>query len=662
MDKHTLWAMTLILLLALAACGVKAGWADADPVGALVPVPGLVQGLEHKTEHQMRSEVLPRFLAHDRRALPPGSGKGSKALTGYDMIAVDSEMTFDPAAGRVAAVSHAVIESVQDGLNEAGFWLEPMESLTVKLDDQELVYAVLSGYIVVTLPDPLAEGEQIELEFTDQGAPDCSPGIFGMTFCNLDEDLAYFGGCPWVPAKLTYSADDLMDSKDLSFSLTIPEGYVSAASADLLSVEDNGDGTFTHNYESTLPGNDVNFAFAPFDVAEAQSDSGVPSRVYTLPGHQTYAQAWADLDADVIDFYEQRYRDYLYSKIDAIQVLPELRSGLATLSAAFIYEGAYDYGPGQDYFSEGIFAHEIGHEWWAFMVPLREYVAPWLNEGFTEFSAYTFSETIWGQYDVDYAYNFYGQMITYTVPASTELPLSEMGMGNIPDDAYFLLTYQKGAYVMRMLRHVLGDEDFYAGMRTYAEGPGTQGSTTDLFQQTMEQETGQELDWFFDQWAWGIGWPHYKVDFAVEGDGDSGYTTTVTVSQEQDELFEMPVPIVLYVGDDEEEDSERVTHVERIDERSHTFSYQTEQNVRGLKLDPRSLVMARREPALTGDINGSGDVDGRDLAYLAFATNAEIAQYSYNWIGESDLNFDGVVDAEDLALLEENFGKEGTDE
>ena len=82
--------------------------------------------------------------------------------------------------------------------------------------------------------------------------------------------------------------------------------------------------------------------------------------------------------------------------------------------------------------------------------------------------------------------------------------------------------------------------------------------------------------------------------------------------------------------------------------------------VRGLYLDPRALVLARHEPALHGDINGSNDVDGLDLMYLAYAYRADLATGdSYNWIGVCDLNFDGKVDEADLQLLTGNFGREG---
>lgn len=653
-----------ILLLSAMLAGLILGLSSvgAQVQRVQVPEPELIKAATENNRRLLAHDVLPLYARQQRRGLLPGFTTETKGLTGYDLISVESEMSFDLPAGKVFGKSSVTLEGVTDGVDEVGFWLDPMDDFSVTLEAQELTYKVFSGYLVVTLPAPLNDGDTITLEFADEGVPDCSPGFFGMKFCNLDEDISYFGGCPWIPEKLSYSEDDLLDQYEIAFSLTLPDGYTSAASAWLQSIDDNGDDTFTHNWSSDRPASGVNFAFAPFDVFEATSGSGVVSSIYTLPGHDAYGQVWADMDAEIIDYFEGLFSDYLYEKIDSIQVLQELGGGFATMSAVFIYEDAFDREPGGDYFAEGIFAHEIGHEWWAYMVPLSEYDAPWLNEGFASFSANNYSATIWDDYLVDYyMYKMEAEMIMYLISPDQELPLSEMDLDRISQDHYFMLTYEKGAYLLRMLQHVLGEDDFYKGMRAYAEGPGTLGTTTDIFQETMEEASGEELDWFFDEWAWGTGWPHYKFGFELEGDEDAGYILTVNIEQMQDELFDMPVPIAIGVGEDDE-DRRTITHTERINERTHSFSYEVDEYIRGATLDPDYLVMARRQPALTGDINGSGDVDGFDLLYLAYALNSDIEDDYYNWIGECDYNFDGEINQKDVTLLAENFTKEWGDE
>ena len=646
------WFCGMVLLLAASALA-------APPPGPAVPRPGQVDAVQRNALGLRASEVLPHLAR--LRALARVAETASKSLTMYDVIAADSRMTLDLEAGRVAGSTEMTIQAVNDNLSAVGFWLTPMDAFSVTDGTNALGYSNSGqGYVTVTLAAPLDAGQQVTLTFSDEGAPDCSPGFFGMKFCNIDPDITYFGGCSWVPTRLSYSYEDSRDGYPLDFALTFPVGYESASPGTRTGATDNGDGTVTHSYQ--MDGQwGIDFAVARFDVAQATSASGALSRIYTMPGHQARAQAWADVDANVIDFYVARYADYPMGKIDAIQVLQELGGGFATPSAVFIYRDAFDYDPATDYMSEEIFAHEIGHQWWAFIVPLAEIgdpYSPWLCEGFAEFSALTFSASVWEDYYVDYQYEYYGDLIQDTIPPENQQPISGMDTGKLNDNDYFLLTYEKGAYFLRMLRLALGDDAFYAGMRAFAEGPGTQGATTDGFQATMEAASGQDLAAFFDQWAWGTAYPHYQYAFAVQGDDASGYTTTVRVTQATDALFAMPVPIVLYTGDSDEE-----THVETIDAKEQTFTYTSAESVRGLHLDPRALVLARREPALHGDINGSNDVDGLDLMYLAYAYRADITsadpQDAYNWIGVCDLNFDGKVDEADLQLLTGNFGKEG---
>ena len=630
--------------------------AAATPPGPAVPTPWQIDAIQRHALHLRAAEVLPHLAR--LRAQARASLTASKTLSMYDVISADNRTSLDLEGGRIAGTTDLTIRSTQNGLGAVGVWLTPLSAFTVSDGTNTLSYSDSGqGYVTVTLAAPLDAGQQVTLTFSDEGAPDCSAGAFGMQFCNIDPEITYFGGCSWVPTRLSYSYEDVSDSYPLTFALTFPEGYESASPGTRTGTVDNGDGTVTHAYQ--MDGQwGIDFAVAQFDVAQATAASGALARIYTLPGHQAHAQAWATTDANIIDFYVARYADYPMGKIDAIQVLNALGGGFATPSAVFIYQDAFDYDPAGDAMSEEIFAHEIGHQWWAFIVPLAEIgdpYSPWLCEGFAEFSALTFSDSIWGEYYVDYQYEYYADLIQDTIAAGDQQPLSGMDTGRLSDNDYFLLTYEKGASVLRMLRLVLGDDAFYAGMRAFAEGPGTLGATTDGFQATMETAAGQDLTWFFDQWAWGTTYPHYKYAFAVQGDDASGYTTTVRVTQETDALFTMPVPIALYTGDSDQE-----THVETIDAKEQTFTYVTAAPVRGLYLDPRALVLARHEPALHGDINGSNDVDGLDLMYLAYAYRADLATGdSYNWIGVCDLNFDGKVDEADLQLLTGNFGREG---
>ena len=362
-------ALSIGIACVLAAGALASGFDPAVPDSARIPA------IIERNDAFMADAILGRAIAASRL-------KSTAEMTGYDLISIDSDTVLDLAAGEIESRTDVVVESLVDGLAGAQFWLDSLDSIAIESGGSPLDFTDTHGGMVeVTFDGPLDEGERLTISFYVDGAPECEPGFFGMMFCNIDEDLTYFGGAPWVPTKVAYNGDDLMDFADVAFALTVPSGYVAAGSARLVEVVDNGNGTETHVFESIEPIGDVSFAVAPFDVATATGASGVVSQVLTLPGHDAYGQGWADTDADIVDFYEARYCDYPYGKIDSIQVLQELYGGFATPAAVFVLASAFDNQPAVDWMAESIFAHEIGHQWWAYIVPTYPRSVPFPREG-----------------------------------------------------------------------------------------------------------------------------------------------------------------------------------------------------------------------------------------------------------------------------------------
>src|SRR5262249_39625848 len=111
------------------------------------------------------------------------------------------------------------------------------------------------------------------------------------------------------------------------------------------------------------------------------------------------------------------------------------------------------------------------------------------------------------------------------------------------------LSYAKGGMVLHMLRHVLGDTDFFAGLRQYRATWGYNSATTENFRDVMELVSGKNLHPFFQQWIYGEYYPQYSLVWgSVPADG-GGYDVTVTVGQTQSwQLFHMPIDLTVTTG------------------------------------------------------------------------------------------------------------------
>lgn len=200
---------------------------------------------------------------------------------------------------------------------------------------------------------------------------------------------------------------------------------------------------------------------------------------------------------------------------------------------------------------ESFRAHEMAHQWWYYGVEPASYRDAWLSEGFAEFAGLWYMQII---------LNDNGKYLKKLRESRQEIrrqraKAAPIGLGTRALESwrggYGLITYEKGAWVLHMLRNMMLDvrtmsEDrFQAMMRDfYQTYRGKRASTLD-FQHVVERHFGQPMDWFFDQWVYGTAVPTYTLSWNPEPDS-SGYAVRVRVRQsEVPETFGMYVPILI---------------------------------------------------------------------------------------------------------------------
>jgi aminopeptidase N len=133
--------------------------------------------------------------------------------------------------------------------------------------------------------------------------------------------------------------------------------------------------------------------------------------------------------------------------------------------------------------------------------------------------------------------------------------------GFIDNPAIYATVYQKGAWVLHMLRGVMGDEPFFKAIRAYYERYKYSNAETSNLQNVFEEFYGDKLDWFFDQWVYtGTGRPKYEYSWKFEDfqdqKGSGAYTVRLNLKQVQNndiDVYKMPVKItVVTAGGDKE--------------------------------------------------------------------------------------------------------------
>ncbi|MCZ6772247.1 MAG: M1 family aminopeptidase, partial [Proteobacteria bacterium] len=220
-------------------------------------------------------------------------------------------------------------------------------------------------------------------------------------------------------------------------------------------------------------------------------------------------------------------------------------------------------------FIQEITPHEVAHQWWGHMVGWSSYHDQWLSEGFADFSASLFIQSVnknpkpyleflkhWREAILDK--NRFGFRANDVGPIWMGRRLRT---ARTPS-AYSKVVYAKGGFVVHMLRRLMydtktGDERFIKMMHDFVRSHLHKNATTQSFQQTVERhmtaamnlDGNDKMDWFFDQWVYGTEVPSYQLDYTLQSQSDGSVVMNGTVTQKGvADDFKMQVPIYVTFG------------------------------------------------------------------------------------------------------------------
>src|SRR5262249_34810522 len=182
------------------------------------------------------------------------------------------------------------------------------------------------------------------------------------------------------------------------------------------------------------------------------------------------------------------------------EVLVEKTAGQEAAGFALLSD-AYGQAVLKEPTAVSLIAHELAHQWWGNLVTCRQWTHFWLNEGFATFMAAAYDEHRFGagayRQDIERARVRYEEVRRDGGDRSLVFP-----DWTRPSAVDRTIVYQKGAYVLHLLREQLGNEAFWTGIRRYTAAHAGQSVTTDDFKRAMEASSGSNLDAFFDKWVY----------------------------------------------------------------------------------------------------------------------------------------------------------------
>jgi aminopeptidase N len=356
------------------------------------------------------------------------------------------------------------------------------------------------------------------------------------------------------------------------------------------------------------------------EVKDQFKDKPVISYVY--PGQVEDGRVSFGKLAQMVAFYSEKIGyDYPYSKY-AQTMVKDFGGAMENISATTMTDNAlHDKRAALDVSSDEIMSHELAHQWFGDLLTCRHWGEIWLNESFA-----VFFQCLWKEHDKgkdEFLYEMYANQQGYfrAWDEGNRRPIVTLRYED-PDALFDAYAYPRGGAVLNMLRFVLGEELFWKAIRHYVQKNQWRNVETSDLKAAIEEATGQNLSWFFDEWVYRMGHPQF--DITAKYDGAKSLKLSVKQTQKPDDkrpwfsspaFFMMPVDIAITTTSGEK------IHRVWIDKSEKEFTFDVDSKPLIINFDRgnyliKQVKFERSDDELAYQLLHDTDVMGRVLAAI----------------------------------------------
>ena len=329
-------------------------------------------------------------------------------------------------------------------------------------------------------------------------------------------------------------------------AITVQEKYTTLSNGILTSSTSNNNGTRTDLWIQKKEHAPYLFMMAvgEFSVTEDKwRDLDV--NYYVEPKEEKHAQRIFGKTPEMMEFYSQLLGfDYPWEKYSQV-IVRDYVSGAMENTTAVIH-GEFVYSDEREFLddpNEMIIAHELFHHWFGDWVTCESWPNLPLNEGFATYGEYLWME---GKYSTDEAAHYIHGDLKQYLNESTRKQVDHIRFDNEnPNHMFDSHSYAKGGRILHMLRYSIGDDAFFNGLKYYLTEYANQAVEVHQLRLAMEHVSGQDLNWFFNQWFLASGHPQISVEQTIE-DNRVSLTISQNQSLETTPLYRIPLEIGIY--------------------------------------------------------------------------------------------------------------------
>ena len=332
--------------------------------------------------------------------------------------------------------------------------------------------------------------------------------------------------------------------------ITVDDRFKTLSNGTLVSSQKMDSGLRTDYWRMDKPHAPYLFMVAVGEYSVVKAEGGsVPIDYWVEPTYEKYADDIFGNTPEMIDYFAELLEyPYPWDKYSQVVVRDYVSGAMENTTASVFMEDLqvnsrelldnnWDY----------IIAHEIMHQWFGDLVTCESWSNLPLNEGFANYAEYLWNEYKYGIDEADY--NGWVELQTYLAEAETkQVPLIRYYY-NDREEMFDSHSYSKAGRVLHMLRKYVGDEAFFSSLNHYLKANSFQSVEIDDLRLSFEAITGEDLNWFFDQWFLSPGHPNIVVSHEYQGD-----SLQVYITQLQDTLstpvYQLPIYLDVFINDE----------------------------------------------------------------------------------------------------------------
>jgi aminopeptidase N len=447
----------------------------------------------------------------------------------------------------IGDVTHT-LSILRDNTSRIAFDSVGLTIQSVAVNKSPAKFETTASKLIVSLPAISHPGDKFDVEIHYDGKP--SKGLY-FILPNKDypnrpkqiwsqgesEDTRYY-----LP---TYDyPNDRLTTETI---LTVPASWLTVGNGKLIGVTDAGNSMKTWTWRESLPSSTYLITVVAGEFDEVKTSlRNLPITYYAPKGRGDRLLPNYERTPAMIELFDKKIGvDYAWEKYAQVMVDDFVAGGMENSSATtntseslkspkLIPEFPAD--------EDDLISHELAHQWFGDLVTCKDWGNIWLNEGFA-----TFFETVWteSQYPKDQTdYTLWtGAREWFALSDLYQKPIVRFDFDD--SNEFDGNAYGKGGWVLYMLRHQLGDDNFWRSLKHYLEvNRGKNVVTSDLIK-AIEETTHVSVDRFFHQWIYGAGAPKFDLSYAYDP-GKHQIALTVKQTQKVEGpvgIFQIPVDV-----------------------------------------------------------------------------------------------------------------------